>query len=163
MSPSYGDLWVASTLAGWYDHHMMIEINRNLSIPEHELWFTTARSGGPGGQHVNKVNSRVTLWFNVAESPSLSDFQKRRIMTRLATRINQAGELRVVAQQHRSQMANREAAMARFAALLRDALVQEKPRQQTTIPAAAKRRRVDEKKQRGQVKQQRAKRDVWDD
>ncbi|ETX01784.1 MAG: hypothetical protein ETSY1_06025 [Candidatus Entotheonella factor] len=142
---------------------MMIEINRNLSIPEHELWFTTARSGGPDGQHVNKVNSRVTLWFNVPESPSLSDFQKRRIMSRLATRINQAGELRVVAQQHRSQMANREAAVERFAALLRDALVQEKPRQKTAIPAAAKRRRVDEKKQRGQVKQQRAKRDGWDD
>jgi ribosome-associated protein len=141
---------------------MMIEINRNLSIPEHELWFTTARSSGPGGQHVNKVNSRVTLWFNVAESPSLSAFQKRRLRSRLATRINQAGELRVVAQQHRSQMANREAAVERFAVLLRDALVQEKPRQKTRMPAAAKRRRVDEKKQRGQVKQQRAKRDSWD-
>ncbi len=141
---------------------MMIEINHNLSIPEHELWFTTARSGGPGGQHVNKVNSRVTLWFNVAESPSLSTFQKRRIMSRLATRINQAGEMQVVAQQHRSQLANREDAVERFAALLRDALVQEKPRQKTRIPTAAKRRRVDEKKQRGQVKQQRSKRDSWD-
>ncbi len=160
VTSSYVDLKVASTGMGWYDHHMMIEINRNLSIPEHEIWFTTARSGGPGGQHVNEVNSRVTLWFNVAESPSLSDFQKRRITSRLATRMNQAGKLRVVAQQHRSQMANREAAVERFAALLRDALVQEKPRQKTTIPAAAKRRRVDEKKQRGQVKQQRAKRDV---
>ena len=115
----------------------MIEINANLSIPEHELSFTTARSGGPGGQHVNKVSSRVTLWFNVAESPSLSTFQKRRIMSRLATRINQAGILRVVAQQHRSQIANREVAVERFVALLRDALVQEKPRQKTTIPAAA--------------------------
>jgi ribosome-associated protein len=139
---------------------MMIEINRNLSIPEHELSFTTARSGGPGGQHVNKVSSRVTLWFNVAESPSLSAFQKRRIMSRLATRINQRGELRVVAQQHRSQIANREAAVERFVALLRDALVQEKPRQKTTVPAAAKRRRVDEKKKRGQVKQQRTNRDA---
>jgi ribosome-associated protein len=139
---------------------MMIEINRNLSIPEHELSFTTARSGGPGGQHVNKVSSRVTLWFNVAESPSLSAFQKRRIMSRLATRINQRGELRVVAQQHRSQIANREAAVERFVVLLRDALVQEKPRQKTTVTAAAKRRRVDEKKKRGQVKQQRANRDA---
>jgi ribosome-associated protein len=139
---------------------MMIEINRNLSIPEHELSFTTARSGGPGGQHVNKVSSRVTLWFNVAESPSLSAFQKRRIMSRLATRINQRGELRVVAQQHRSQIANREAAVERFVALLRGALVQEKPRQKTTVTAAAKRRRVDEKKKRGQVKQQRANRDA---
>jgi ribosome-associated protein len=142
---------------------MMIEINSNLSIPEHELRFTTARSGGPGGQHVNKVSSRVTLWFNVAESPSLSAFQRERIMSRLASRINQAGELRVVAQQHRSQMANREAAVERFAALLRGALSQKKPRQQTAVPAAAKRRRVDEKKQRGQVKQQRAKRDAWDE
>jgi ribosome-associated protein len=138
----------------------MIEINSNLSIPEHELSFTTARSGGPGGQHVNKVSSRVTLWFNVAESPSLSAFQKRRIMSRLATRINQQGALRVVAQQHRSQIANREAAVERFVTLLRDALVQEKPRQKTTIPTAAKRRRVDEKKKRGQIKQQRANRDA---
>jgi ribosome-associated protein len=102
----------------------------------------------------------VTLWFNVAESPSLSAFQKRRIMSRLATRINQEGVLRVVAQQHRSQMANREAAVERFVTLLRDALVQEKPRQKTTIPAVAKRRRVDEKKKRGQIKQQRANRDA---
>jgi ribosome-associated protein len=102
----------------------------------------------------------VTLWFNVAESPSLSAFQKRRIMSRLATRINQRGELRVVAQQHRSQIANREAAVERFVVLLRDALVQEKPRQKTTVTAAAKRRRVDEKKKRGQVKQQRTNRDA---
>ena len=140
----------------------MIEINDNLSIPEHELWFTTARSGGPGGQHVNKVSSRVTLWFNVAESPSLSAFQKRRIMSRLASRINQAGELRVVSQQHRSQLANREAAVERFAALLRSALVQEKPRRQTTVPTAVKRQRVEDKKQRGQIKRQRAKPEIHD-
>ena len=140
----------------------MIEINDNLSIPEHELWFTTARSGGPGGQHVNKVSSRVTLWFNVAESPSLSAFQKRRIMSRLASRVNQAGELRVVSQQHRSQLANREAAVERFAALLSNALVQEKPRRQTTVPTAAKRQRVEDKKQRGQIKRQRAKPEIHD-
>ncbi len=150
---------MASTTAGCYDL-LMIEINRNLSIPEHELSFTTARSGGPGGQHVNKVNSRVTLWFNVTESPSLSAFQKRRILSRLATRINQEGELRVVAQRHRSQMANREEAVERFAVLLRGALVQEKPRRPTTVPNAAKRRRVDEKKQRGQLKQQRGRQET---
>lgn len=153
---------MASTAVDWYDL-LMIEINPNLSIPEDELSFTTSRSGGPGGQHVNKVNSRVTLWFNVTESPSLSAFQKRRILSRLATRINQEGELQVVSQSHRSQTANREEAVVRFAALLRGALVQEKARQKTTVPRAVKRRRVDEKKQRGQVKQQRGRRGTWDE
>jgi ribosome-associated protein len=137
---------------------MMIRITDQLTIPEYELWFTTARSGGPGGQHVNKVNSRVTLWFDVASSPSLSDLQKRRIMTRLATRVNRDGILRVVSQQHRSQTANRDTAIERFMALLREALTEAPTRHKTRVSAAAKRRRLDEKKQRGQIKQQRTQR-----
>jgi ribosome-associated protein len=137
---------------------MMIRITDQLTIPEYELWFTTARSGGPGGQHVNKVNSRVTLWFDVASSPSLSDMQKRRIMTRLATRVNRDGILRVVSQQHRSQTANRDIAIERFMALLREALTEVPTRHKTRVSAAAKRRRLNEKKQRSQIKQQRTQR-----
>lgn len=137
---------------------IMIRITDQLTIPEHELWFTTARSGGPGGQHVNKVSSRVTLWFDVASSPNLSEMQKRRIMTRLATRVNRDGILRVVSQQHRSQMANRDTAIERFIALLCDALTEAPMRHKTAVPAAAKRRRLHEKKRRGQIKQQRTQR-----
>jgi len=136
----------------------MIRITDQLTIPEHELWFTTTRSGGPGGQHVNKVSSRVTLWFDVASSPSLSEKQKHCIMTRLATRVNREGILRVVSQQHRSQTANRDTALERFIALLRDALTEMPTRHQTMVPTAAKRRRLDEKKRRSQIKQQRTQR-----
>ena len=112
----------------------------SLEIPETEVSFATSRSSGPGGQNVNKVESRVTLLFDLAASPSLSDEQRRRVASRLATRINKAGVLRVVAQQHRTQAANREAALARFADLLAGALRPRPPRRQTRPPAAAARR-----------------------
>lgn len=75
-----------------------VAIADTIAIPEHELKFMASRSSGPGGQNVNKVNSRVTLQFNVAESPSLSEAQKQRILSRLATRVNEAGVLQVVSQ-----------------------------------------------------------------
>lgn len=140
----------------------MIQITKRLSIPEHEITFSASRSGGPGGQHVNKVSSRVTLYFDVTASPSLSETQKRRILQRLATRISQDGVLRVVAQQHRSQAANRKAATERFANLLCDALTPVAVRRQTTVPEAAQQRRLEAKKRRGQLKQQRTRKTEWD-
>ena len=138
----------------------MIEITEHLSIPTSEISYATSRSGGPGGQHVNKVSSRVTLLFHVAASPSLSEAQKRLILSRLATRVNQAGVLRVVSQQHRSQATNREVALTRFVTLLRQALKRTPRRAKTAIPAAVKRRRLDDKRHRGQMKQQRTKPDA---
>lgn len=140
----------------------MIAITDQLTIPESELTYTTSRSGGPGGQHVNKVSSRVTLRFNVTESPSLSDEQKRLILSRLATRVNKAGVLQVVSQKHRSQTANRDTAVERFIALLRDALARVPRREKTAMPRVARKRRLDEKRQRSQLKQGRAKRATWD-
>ena len=132
-------------------------ITEHLTIPDHELTYTTSRSSGPGGQHVNKVSSRVTLIFDVTASPSLSENQKRLILTRLATRVNREGKLRVVSQAHRSQAANREEAVQRFAALIRSALRRQPTRHKTKVPAAARQRRLDTKRQRSQVKQRRAK------
>ena len=134
----------------------MIEITPDLSIPEDELVFLTARSSGPGGQNVNKVETRVTLRFDLAASPSLSPEQKARLQERLATRITRSGVLHVTAQKHRTQGANREAAQERFIELLREALREETPRKKTRIPRAVSRRRVDEKKRRGQRKQERS-------
>ena len=94
----------------------MINITDQITIPDSEVTFTTARSSGPGGQHVNKVSSRVTLHFNILTSQSLSADQKQRLLSRLRTRISKEGVLRVVAQKHRSQAANRQAAMRRFSA-----------------------------------------------
>ena len=134
----------------------MIKITENLSIPEDELAFTASRSGGPGGQHVNKVSSRVTLLFNVVASPSLSDEHKQRLQSRLATRMTKDGILRVVSQKHRSQMANRTAAIERFVALVQEVLAPTPERKPTAVPRAVQARRLEAKRQRGQLKSQRA-------
>jgi ribosome-associated protein len=133
----------------------MLAITDQLAIPDDELTFITSRSSGPGGQHVNKVSSRVTLKFNVRASPRLSAEQKQQILTRLATRIDKEGVLRVVSQKSRSQAMNRQAATERFVALLREALTPPQRREKTTVPLAVKRRRLEEKKRRSLLKQRR--------
>jgi ribosome-associated protein len=134
----------------------MVCVRENLNIPEGELSFTTSRSSGPGGQNVNKVNTRVTLLWNVAESPSISDEQRALLRERLAGRTNREGVLRVVSQRHRTQWANREAALRRFADLIADALSEATPRVQVTLPATANKRRLESKRRRGRLKRERA-------
>ena len=136
-----------------------IDVRDGLSIPAEEITFTTSRSGGPGGQHVNKVSTRVTLWFNVNGSSALSDSQKRRIRERLAGRIGRDGRLRVVCGRHRSQAANREEATARFVGLLREALERRRSRRKTSVSGAERRRRLQEKRRRGDVKRLRSRPD----
>jgi ribosome-associated protein len=132
----------------------MPQITAEISIPDQELSFTFSRSSGPGGQHVNKVNSRVTLWFDLEASPSLSDRHKAILRQRLATRINKEGRLWLVAFASRSQHANRETALLRFADLLRDALIENRPRFDTKIPRASRQNRLDAKKHRATIKGQ---------
>lgn len=139
----------------------MIHIIDNLFIPEHEITFAASRSGGPGGQNVNKVSSRVTLSFDVTRSVALSEDQKRKVQKALATRINKEGLLRIVSQRTRSQDMNRTDAIERFADLLRRALTPRQPRIKTHIPAAAKERRLKLKRKRTIIKQARSKRG-WD-
>ncbi len=134
----------------------VIFIKEGLSIPEEELVFTASRSSGPGGQHVNKVSTRMTLFFDVAHSPSLSDDQRRRILYRLGSRINRDGVLQVSSQDTRSQAANRQAAEDRFAELLRDALKVLPHRHRSAVPRAQKRRRMDAKRHRAAVKRLRS-------
>lgn len=141
----------------------MIQINRHTAISEEELRLKVSRSSGPGGQNVNKLNTRVTLLLDVANSPNLSDRQKMRLCTALATRMDKQGVLRVVSQKHRTQEANRRAAVERLAELLADALKPKPVRKKTKIPAWAREKRLREKKRRGQLKQQRGKRDWTDD
>lgn len=135
----------------------MIEINDQLSIPESELDFVSARSSGPGGQNVNKVETKVMLLFDVMNSPSLSDEQKQRIGEQLATRMSKKGVLRVISQRHRTQGANRDAVIERFAELLREALEEQVPRRKTRIPRRTKEQRLANKQRRGRVKEQRSK------
>jgi ribosome-associated protein len=109
------------------------------------------------------VRSRVTLWFEVANSPSLSPEQKDLIMSRLGNRIGKDGVLRVISQKTRSQAENRELATNRLFELLQDALKQVPIRKKTRVSKGAKLRRLEEKKQRGSLKNERSKRNLLDD
>ena len=123
-----------------------IRITPTLRIPASELTETFSRSGGKGGQNVNKVETRVELRFDVAGSPSLSEWQRRRLMVRLANRLDGEGVLRITASEERTQLGNRRRAEARFRTLLREALQPVKKRRPTRPTAASQRRRVESKK-----------------
>jgi ribosome-associated protein len=133
-----------------------LDLGEGTIVPADLLRATTSRSGGPGGQNVNKVESRVTIEVAVDALP-LPDEKRTRIRERLASRINKEGVLRVTSQTTRSQLTNRDQAVDRLEALLRDALREEKPRRKTKATRAAKAKRVDEKKKVGQKKKLRAK------
>jgi ribosome-associated protein len=141
----------------------MIAVTSTVAIADDELSFVASRSSGPGGQNVNKVSTKVTVLFDVAASPALSDEEKMRVRERLATRVNATGVLRVSSQKERSQSANREAAVARLIELLQEALAEQTPRRPTRKPRAAKERRVSAKKQRGLLKRERTTRFTPDD
>lgn len=142
---------------------MMIEITNNIFINENELIFRASRSAGPGGQNVNKVNTRITLFFDVTNCSGFSDVQKKRILSCLSTRADKNGVIRIVSQKFRTQSANRKAAVNRLRQLLADALKIRRARKKTSVPYAAKQRRLAEKKRRGLLKQQRAKRDFTEE
>ena len=134
----------------------MIPLGHGISIRDDELRFTASRSSGPGGQNVNKVNSRVTLRFDVANSLSLSAVQKKRVLARLTSRVSGEGVLRVVSQGSRSQAANRIVAVERLVGLLRRALEPARERKETGVPQAARRRRLETKRHRAGIKEDRA-------
>ena len=130
----------------------LLYVGDQLSIPLVELGFRFSRSSGPGGQHVQKTSTRVELLFDVAISPSLTDYQRARIQERLASHIDSAGVLHLVAQSERSQLRNREEVVGRLQALLRGALKRRKIRRPTRPTAASIERRLHGKRKRSQVK-----------
>ena len=137
----------------------MIEITDGVFISEDEFVFKASRSGGPGGQNVNKVNTRITLFFDVAGCAGLSYIQKRRILARLSTRADKNGIIRVVSQKYRTQKANRRPAVERLQELLREAVKTKPVRKKTRVPERARLRRLEEKKRRSMLKRQRAEKD----
>ena len=135
--------------------HADLAIRRGLAIPGAELVEQASRAGGPGGQHVNKANTRVTLRWNVAASAALSDPQRARLLARLAGRLTRAGELVVHASDARSRARNRESARERLAALVRAGLAQRRPRRATAPTAGSRERRLSAKRRRAARKRER--------
>lgn len=132
-----------------------IYIDDDLSIPLSELEFRFATSGGPGGQHANKVETQVTLRFNVRESSALSEPMREWLCEKLASRLDKNGVLQLSVQETRSQYQNREVALARFRSLLVEAVRVRPPRRPTRPGRAAHERRLAAKKRRSQLKRDR--------
>jgi ribosome-associated protein len=124
-------------------------------IPAGEIVEQASRSSGPGGQHVNKSNTRVTLRWNVAESSQLTDTQRRRLRERLGGRVTRSGDLVVHAATRRSRAQNRTRARERLAELVRDALRTTAPRVATKPSRRVVARTLDEKRRRSATKQAR--------
>ena len=118
-----------------------------------EMELTTSLSSGKGGQHVNKTETRVELRFNVIHSCLLSDLQRETIIERLQSRISGEGYLRMYAQKHRSQLANRNDVIDRFYQLLAKTLKPRKKRIKTGVPGGQKLLRLDEKKSQSRKKE----------
>jgi ribosome-associated protein len=133
----------------------MIEITPSLSIEESELSFDYIRSAGPGGQNVNKVSTAVQMRFDLEGSSSLPEDVKSRLHSLARNRITEEGVLIIEAHRFRTQEQNRADALARLVALIQQASEPPKPRKKTRPSAAARAKRVDEKRQRGVIKQMR--------
>jgi len=122
-----------------------------------ELVFTTSRSSGPGGQNVNKVNSKVTLKFDVQQSGVLTPDQKELILKKISTRLTKEGTLLITAQDKRSQLQNKDEVLQKLDQLLIKIFTPKKHRKATKPSKAAKHARIKDKKQRSEKKQWRQK------
>lgn len=132
-----------------------LEIAPDVMVPGAEIRESASRSRGPGGQHVNKAATRVTLRWSVRRSAALDDARRARLLERLAPRLTRTGDLVVHADAARSRARNREAARARLAELVAEALRVSPARRPSRPSRAARTRRVEEKRKRSDVKQRR--------
>src|SRR6476620_11800530 len=133
----------------------ILEVSEAVAIPRAELEYRASRAGGAGGQHVNTSSTRIELLWNVRTTQALDEAARARIESKLASRIDSEGFIRVVSSARRSQSQNREAAEERLVELLKAALVVQKRRKATKPSRGQKEARLTEKKKRGEKKQQR--------
>lgn len=132
-----------------------IRVNSRLVIPHKELLIRATRSSGPGGQHVNKTSSRIELVWNVSTSEVLTDEDRARLLTSLASRLSTDNELRIVVSDTRSQHKNRVIAEERFAEIIRKALIIPKARKPTKPSRGQKQARLEAKSRLSEKKRQR--------
>ena len=129
--------------------------NNMFKIPESELKFSFSRSGGAGGQNVNKVETKVAVYWNFEDSPALSEEQKSLIKESLKNRINEKGELIIYSQTERSQAQNKEKALEILNALVNQALTIPEERKETKVPRREKEKRLGEKRRQAEKKESR--------
>lgn len=137
------------------DELMFLNVTPELAIPRNELEYRATRSSGPGGQHVNTSSTRIELLWDLTGSQAISDEQRERLRTKLVSRLDSGGRVRVVASGRRSQQQNRRDADERLAALIKYALHVPKKRRVTKPTRAAREKRLADKKRRGEIKRER--------
>jgi len=133
----------------------MLVVNRRIRIPSSEFRFTFARSAGPGGQNVNKVNTKVTLHWPVDSSPSLPEDVRERFRSKYSRRINKNGELVIYSQRYRDQGRNVDDCLDKLREMLLDVATAPKKRKATRPSRASKERRLRDKKAKSQTKESR--------
>ena len=133
-----------------------LQLRGGVRVPESELEFSASRSGGPGGQSVNTSSSKVELRWDLASTSSLSETQRQRVRERLASRLTSDDVLILTGSEYKSQHRNREAVLARFRAVVGEALEPPRPRRRTRRTRASNERRLRKKKQRAETKRLRS-------
>ena len=136
---------------------MDLKITKTLVIPSNEIKWRFSRSSGPGGQNVNKIESRVEIIFNLEDSKVLNDYQKEILKRNLKNKLVN-NSLRLAVQEHRNQLLNRQLALMKISSILRNALNKPfKLRKSTQPTKASQKKRVEVKKKRGELKKSRQK------
>lgn len=131
-------------------------ITSAIRIPQSELEMSFVRSSGPGGQHVNKTSTQVEVTFDLLHSSSIPEIDRQRMLAKLQSKLDSEGRLRVTAQESRSQLSNRKAALEKLTLLLKEAARKPKPRKKTKPSKASVEKRLDSKKKHSDAKKNRS-------
>lgn len=134
-----------------------MRITRSLTVPDSEIEYRYSRSGGPGGQHANKTSTKVELVWNVAASEALGPRQRARLLENLRRRLDASGALRLSSDRYRSQYRNKEDVNERLRRVVGEALTPRRARVATAPTPASRRRRLDQKRRRSEIKKMRGK------